>query len=644
MALYPLTDQPRSGPRLGVFALLLLFVTLAYANSLQNPLIFGDRIFLGSNTLIKSLESIPRLFVSEWWEGTDQPLADRRYRPLVVATFALNFALGGLHPFGFHLVNVVLHLLVSWLIYLLALELGLSLVPAAIAALVFAVHPLHTEVVACVTNRTEELMAGGVLASVWLASRGYRRWSLAAYGCALCSKEQAVMLPAILVLFDLCTGRWSLQGQQWGERLRCAIQRYRGYVAILAVYLLARVWIFGSLYSPVYPVHLSPLEYTTGSVWLLSVLKLAGTYLQLWLWPSALSVDYSYNAVPLAGSWLDPNVWWGVFAWGGLLGLGALSYVGTRRALFCVGLVVLAFLPASNLLVSVGTPMAERVFYLPSAGLCLLVGVGGQWLGHVLGDRQPTGKHEEADPARARSADLSLKWLSLVVGLCFALTVRTVLRNQDWQTEERLFRSSVQARPSNAKGHALLGDALTNKGPKFWEEALQEYQTALRLYPDFFRTDALFANNLGNLFMKLGRMPEAVAAYEQASSLEPRWEPPLYSLGLAYARLWQLDKAEAAWRRAQSIQPGDPQIYSSLSRLYAELGRYQDALAAADAALQRAPQLLWAHYNRAVALEGLGRYADARSAYERFLSLNPPQEAAIEITRKLQDLRARRLN
>ena len=624
-----------------VLGLLVLLVGAAYGNTLRNDFVYDDTTLIRDNERLRRLDAIPQLLVSDWWKGAEQRIGrvqpsdgtpdsgDRRYRPLVTITYVLNYLIGGPTPLGYHLVNVLLHGLVSWVLYLVALEVGWSAGAALVAAVLFALHPLHSEAVAWVVGRPELLMALGVLAGLWCALRGYRWWALAAFVGGLLSKEQAVVLPALVLLAEVCAGRLP----RGPNRGRAALARYGGYVLVLAAFLLARTLILGGFQPVAYPFLESPLEYASGGVWVLSTLKLAGRYLWLCVWPAALSVDYSYNAIPLATSGLDPGVLWAVGAWGGLLGLAAWGFRRDRRISFAVGVTVLSFAPAANVLVSVGTPLAERLFYLPLAGLCLLAGLAYE---HATGQQTAVSGQPSASPVTRHWA------LLVVVLICLALTLRTVVRTQDWANNESLFRSAVQVVPGNAKAHALQGDEfMKKKNRASGEQALAAYQTALGLYPDYLTTHAGFATNLGSLLLDLGRTKEAGEVLELAVAVNPQWSVTHYNLGLVYAKLGQYDKAEEAWRQALSLRPEDPQVHSSLSRLAIERGRYAEGLAEAESALAGDPQYVMAQYNRALALQAMGRLEEAAAGYERVLALpSAPEEAKRDVIRKLRDLRA----
>lgn len=643
-----MANLKESGLTLAAVGLMALVVGLAYANSLRNDFVFDDKAIILENKLITHLENLPKLFTVDYWAGyrnPNEPVPFRSglYRPLVLASYALNYAIGGFDPLGYHLMNIFLHFLVTWLLYLIAIQLGFSPEAAVISASLFAVHPLHTEAVTGIVGRAELLMALGVLGGFWWAIQGRPWLSMMAFAVGLFSKEQAVMLPALLVFYDACQRKTLARGKTRNARpalFPAAVARYGGYILVLVGYLVIRTLVLGGDFLPLIGFVENPMAYVDWYPRILTALKVAGRYLWLCVWPASLSADYSYNTIPIASSLMEPGVLLALLAWGSLLGLAVWSFRQDRRTSFCVGFTVLTFLPASNLLIPIGTIMGERLFYLPSAGLCLLVGVGWQhyvrWAGVEIQQGKRTGTQKGRIWDHASSPAIRLGGLLLFIMICLALTVRTVLRNRDWTNEETLFLSTVQVAPENAKIHYILGKITKAKGDR--GQALEAYQTALRLYPDYPRRNVGFNNDYGNLLLELGRVEEAVEFLERAATLDPQWSIPQYNLGLAYAKQGRYPEAEDAFRRALALNPEDPDIYNSLSRLLIELGRFEEALAAAEAAIERKPEFLWAHFNRAWALEGLGRLEEAAAGYERVLTLDPALE---DVKRRLRGLRAR---
>src|SRR5215472_6343345 len=183
--------------------LLLAAVVLAYANTLGNQFAMDDELYIMHNAQVTS-PSLARLF-------SPNPVSSV-YRPLAFAVLALNWALSGPEPFGYHLLNLLLHAGVTWLLYILLQELFASWsegkAVAFAAALLFAVHPIHTEAVAWVVGRAELLAAGFLFAGWILHLRDRPVASLVCFAGALLSKESAAVFLALVLVGDYAIGRW----------------------------------------------------------------------------------------------------------------------------------------------------------------------------------------------------------------------------------------------------------------------------------------------------------------------------------------------------------------------------------------------------------------------------------------------------
>ena len=610
-----------SNSRLLVLGLLVLLVTLAYGNSLRNGFVYDDDYLVVRNGLITRLDTLPTLLTSDYWITRKNPFGDPPpptssglYRPLVSLSYALNYAVGGLNPIGYHLVNLLLHLLVTWLLYLLALRLQFPPGAAVSAAALFAIHPLHTEAITNVVGRAELFMALGVLGSLWLAVTGRRWWSLGAFATGLFSKEQAVMLPILLLLHDLCVPR-ALAGQEAGVetpsrvRIGRGLSRYGGYLVVLAGCLMIRRVALGGFMPPPTPVIDNPLASLDWGPRIFTALKVDGLYLRLFFWPASLSLDYSYDAIPAANALVEPGVLFGLVAWGGFVSWMVWSFVrGDRLATFSIGFTVLAFLPVSNLVILIGTIMGERLFYLPSAGLCLLVGVG--W---------------ERFRRWSRGSPLAQGiGLALSIVLCLALVGRTVIRNLDWFSNATAFQSAILVVPQSAKINAMIGILASSK--QEWGPANESFATALRLYPNYSLTDGELTARIGVALLMQDETERALDILERSVALERESKVAQYHLGLAYAKAGRYSEAEGAYRRYLALEPEAAEGFNSLSYVLTKQQRYEEAEVMAAEAILRRPEFPEAHYNRGRALEGLDSVGEAIAEYERVLELSPTEE------------------
>jgi Tfp pilus assembly protein PilF len=579
-----------------------------------------DDYVVVDNPLIRDFRLLPRVLSTDYWsrEGSSDrsaPHATGLYRPLTITSYTVNYAMFGLQPWAFHLTNVVLHLLITCLIYLFALRIHLSLKAAVIVAATFGLHPLHTEAVTSIVGRAELLMSLCVLSGLWLAADARFGLSLIAFALGLLSKEQAVMLPVLILLYESCAiaplQRRSTETEHSRSSLRILFTEYWPYAVVLSGYLVLRWWALGGLALAPIPFLDNPIAYLNGTERLLTAIRVAGKYLWLCIWPASLSVDYSYNAIPSPHSPLEYPALLSLAAWGMLTILMIQAYfVGDRRTAFCIGFTVVTFIPVSNLFIPIGTIMGERLFYLPSVGLCLLLGLGWDKLS------QAWKRHRFIHPLA----------LVLMTVICASLFGRTIMRNKDWANNATLWKSAESVVPSSAKIQQYFGRQAQAEGE--WSEALRRYRKALEIYPDYQATDTALNINLGDVHYKLGNLAEAATALERAVSLSPQSSSAQYNLGLVQARMGHYQKAEVSIRKALDLKPQFPEANNTLARLLLEMGRGEESLAAANSALQQRPEFPAAHYNRGLALKALGRKSEADIEFQRALD-NPIHQGSV---------------
>ncbi len=583
----------------GQLGSLALLSTLAFTNSLFNGFALDDVSVIVENRLIRSLHSLPTMFTTDYWAGSlGSGIGGDLYRPLVIATFAVNYAVGQLDPFGYHLVNLILHIGTCWALFVLGRALGLSSGGALASAALFAVHPIHTEAVSSVVGRAEILMSLGMLLSIicYIRSRASVQWklrfsfaSLIAFSFGLFSKEQALVLPALLALWDVGTVRVGIEKRSWKALLGRACGRYSAYLIILAAYLILRGWVLESRLFQQTATHFllrnNPLAGLPWDVRLPTALKVAGKYLSLFVWPAQLSADYSYDAIPIATSIGEPEVLLAGLAWGALAGLGLYGYSRNLPPVFFgIGFTLLTYLPVSNFLMIIGTIMGERLFYLPSAGLCLVAGAGMDRIA-------AWGK-------QARS----LLWVDkmrfgLFSLLLLMLSARTIIRNQDWHSTESLFQSALRVVPGSTKVQAANGDFLLNAG----------------------------------------RLEGAITAYKRALTIDPNYAAVYLKLGRAYAQEARWTEAESAFRRGleiweRDLWPEHPAIAEALNG-FAELRYLQKQYAESERLLKRA-LIIWEKSlgtdHPAVAL-ALSNLASCYVAQEKYSVAEPLLKRALAI-------------
>lgn len=528
--------------------LLVSAAVVAYTNSLANGFTYDDQVYILRNEIVNH-PSLAGLF---------RPLVfNNVFRPVYMVSFAVNWAIGRAQPFGYHLLNVLLHAAVVLLLYGLLKELLVSRPQAAtiafVSALLFAVHPIHTEAVASIVGRSELLAVGFLLAAWLLHFRDRQFASLLCLLLALLSKESAVVFVPLVVLGDYARGKLK------------PVQRYAWIAGLAALYLAAFWNIEGGRWGEIRVAFLdNPLASLPATWRILNALRVGWKYVGLQIYPGTLSCDYSYNAIPLYADWRHtlPAAAAALF----VLALWIWT-VWTRRTgwLLAGALYLVGFSVTANVLVATGTIMGERLAYLPSAGFCLLVAL--LWI--RLEERQQI-----------------VAW-GILFGITVALTARTAVRNRDWRNDLALFSSEVRAVPGNARAHSNVAAEYAKLGR--WDAARAEYQAAIRISPDY--PEAI--ENYGLLESHLGHSRDALRLFQRALSETPndRLDYPWMVVNLAaeLMKLGQNDEALNVLNQVIQQRPGLSRAWSNRAVIRGQRGDLRSARSDAEAALRLDP-------------------------------------------------------
>jgi len=565
---------------------------LLYLPTLGCDFVFDDRGVIGANPLMQDIRDLPRVLVTPYWNA---PRHERTlYRPVTSLSFALDRAVSGMKPSWFHGVNLLLHVLATLLVTRLAIQvLPGNETGAAIAGALFAAHPVHVEAVAGIVGRSEVLAAIGVLGAIL----GHRRalgapagrsggWILGAWiACLLgmLAKESALTGPALCLLSETAA---PLSGATRSRRTAL----YAGYVAAAVLYLTARSAVLGTLGigRPI-PFVDNPAASAGPFDGRLTGVGTLARYAGLLLWPARLSADYSYNQIPVIHSPLEP------LAIGGLLLLAGIVTGGVwlrRRAPAC-GFALL-FMAASaglttNIVLFIGTLMAERLMYLPSAGLCLIAG----WAA--------------ARPARPAGRKVSLAIASLAVLL---LCGRTWARLPDWKDDFSLYSSAARVSPRSARIRYNLGNAYLKNGS--YGDAEEQYRAALSIYPEF--RDARV--NLAMALIQERRPQEGLDLLLIAARESPSDADIAVNLGTAHKALGDFALAEAEFRRALQLDPRSARAWNNLGSIELPRGHLEAAIEDLTQAVSLDPGLAIYRVNLADALNAASRRREAAGQFE----------------------------
>jgi tetratricopeptide (TPR) repeat protein len=524
--------------------LLLGTIVLVYANTLWNGFTMDDELYISTNPAVTHVTE-GELF------GPNR--VSNVFRPVTFATLALNWSVAREQPFGYHLVNLILHagvtLLLYWVLQTILGPLPETKTVALTAAWLFAVHPIHTEAVASIVGRAELLAAGFLLAAWLLHLLDQPLSALLCFLLALLSKESAVVFLPLVLVGDCARGA------------RKPPARYASIAGLTLLYLGLLWKVQGDRFGQAAISLLdNPLAQLPVGWRILNALRVAWKYVGLQFYPAALSCDYSFNQIPMYRDWRHTLP--AALATG--LALGAWTWAIRKRRrgwILAGGIYLAAFAATANILKSSGTIMGERLAYLPSAGFCLLLALSWNW----LRDRQRT---------------VAVTILGLVLA---ALGARTLVRNRDWKDNLTLYSAAVRTVPGSAKMHMDLGGAYMDT--KQYELARAELQTALRILPDY--PDAL--ENYGLLESHLGNYQAAGPWLERALRMTMRDNPDYDFNAVNFAAvLMQTGHEDAAMEllnREIAASPKYARAWSNRAVLRYKRGEMASARADAETAL-----------------------------------------------------------
>ena len=405
-------------------ALLLGWVVLAYLSALGGGFCYDDEFAIQRNAPLQRWSTLGEVLTLPYW---NKPVNELLYRPLTSFTYGLNWLLGGGRAWTFHAVNLALHLVNLWLLYLFLGRSPRSLVWRPWIVLLWGVHPLLTESVAYISGRADLLAAAFVL--LGLLSRS-PAGTAAAFALGLLSKENALILPLLLLVRD----RWLTEGKRpdWG--LSSLLVRYAPLAAVLTAWFVVKVILLGGIYNPdAVNASMNPLAALPLLKRLAAFPMVAGFYGWLAVVPWSLSVAHDGAAFP-AARFLSDFRWWA-----GLVMLAGLGWAVLHRPAIrpWVLLAAAAFLPFSQLLQPIGVAVAERFAYLPLAFLAAA-------FIPLLPARRTTGL--------------------VLLGAALLLAVRTGWRGFDYRDNRALFGAAVRAVPSSPLARHNYAQALLDAG------------------------------------------------------------------------------------------------------------------------------------------------------------------------------------
>jgi len=628
-------------------ALLILVVLLCYGNTLANGFVYDDQQQILQNPYIRNWHFLPQIFGTTVWSFVGQAGTTNYYRPLMTFSYLFLWQIFGPLPTGFHLFNVVMHMAVVVMVFFVGRRLFLDYRVAWIAALLFAIHPVHTEAVTWIAALPDLLATFFFLLTMGLlllAEPGrwdlkYTLGALVGFSFALLSKEPSLMLAPLVVVFE-----HGLEPQRHDRTLIAKLSRYAPFFVLGLGYLLLRVALFGKI---------APVLQRPSLTWpqaIYSSFALCLDYTKLLLWPVHLSAFHVFRA---SHSVSEPRVLGGIGIV--LVAIAGVLFLWKKAppAAFAVMWIGVTLAPVLNARWMAGNVFTERYLYLPSVGFC--------WLIAWLGIRWWDGAQHLSPWARC----LRLTLAALLAAGVLLGSAKTISRNRDWRDDLTLYTRTLESDPD---AHIIRGNlAVVYLDQGDLGRAEREWKTTLAGKPDSVNS----MDALGVLYTQEGRYAEAEAMFKRAIVTKPLWGTPHYNYGAllqktgdlrraldelktgvelsplsavarrsygdALVAAGQLDEAGLQYERAVDLEPSLPAL-KGLANVYLKKKRRNLAEPVLRRTIAAFPYDSASHFQLGQLLERAGRKVEAIREFEAGLSTDPRNTEARAAIRRLQEL------
>jgi tetratricopeptide (TPR) repeat protein len=579
----------RNEPYKAVLGLALLLATtfVAYVPAMRSGYVYDDPDYVVKNETLRSVQGLRNIWLL--------PSASPQYYPLTFTAFWMEFHLWGADPFGYHVVNVAIHALNAVLLWLLLYRLD---VPGAfLAAALFALHPVHVESVAWVTERKDVLCAAFYLLTllVWLRFVATRRWrhyllALALFASAMLSKTVACTLPVTLLLLG-----WWREPATWRRQIWLVVP----FLMIGAGLPLITIWrehLGGDVHTAMRDLSPTARVLVAGRAFWFYGWKL--------IWPVHLMNFYPHWTI-------DPTAPLQYAVPAAVIGVLILLWV-TRRRLGVAPLVAAVFFgvtlaPVSGLLdfdFLRFSYVADHFQYLASGGLIALFAAGVSRAGSRLGA-------------------LGRRIIAVAAGMILGTFALLVWRQAHvYKDTDTFWRTNCARNPKLVLVLNNIGQAMVREGQV--AKAIPYFSEAVILDPNYLEAHV----NLAGALSEEGKVAQAIQLYTRALRIDPRQAEIENSLGAALVREGKLAEAISHFQSALRIEPANATAHYNLGAAIALEGKPDDASREFAMALQIKPDFAEAHYYWGTLLQDAGKFDEAIAHYSAALESRPDFVAA----------------
>lgn len=564
-----------------VQCLIVLLITLLgfaiYANSLTGEFIWDDEYLIKNNPFIKNWVNIGSIFSENIGAGTGREW--NSYRPFQMFTYMGDYSLWKLDVRGYHLTNILLHILATLTLYWFSNILFGDRLLSLLTSIFFLVHPIHTEAIAYISGRADSLALLFLLLCFIFYIKALNKqklyfylFTIVTYIAALLSRENTLILPLLLLLYHSAFQK------------KVSSKRFIPIVIIATIYVVVRL----SLLRDLLP-HLSS---TTTVLQRLPGFFVALTnYIRLLFLPFNLHMEYGNRLF----SFSEPQAIIGAIILFLLLVYSFINKKRNRLAYFSISWFFISLLPVSNLYPLILAYMAEHWVYIPSIGFFLLL-----------------GKSLSSLYRRVTSKILAISIILCVLGFYICVTIN---QNSYWRNPISLYERTLKYAPHSVRTLNSLGLEYKDIGKS--KEAISLFKRAIALIPD----EADIYNNLALTYKNIGSIAEAISLYKKAILIDPSFAEAYNNLGVAYSAIGKQKEARDAYKRAIEINQNFAIAYNNLGNAYLFAGEREKAIHLYKKALELNPDYAEVYNNLAVAYYYERQYSLAVEYCNKAISL-----------------------
>jgi tetratricopeptide (TPR) repeat protein len=590
----------------GILLIIPIYVFFLYGNTLDHNYALDDD-FVTKNAFVNDgLKNIDEIFTHGYFYGFNKN-NEQIYRPITLTSFLLEYTFFGKNPQTSHLINVLLYALTIIILFLLLAKLfdNYNYYILFFVVLLYAAHPIHTEVVASIKNR-EDLLSGLFMFSSAFFVIKYKEIqsvkcfmiSLFLFLLALLSKEVALTFIAIIPLLLYYFSNYNFKK---------IIVLTIPFIIIGVFYLLFRNVVMDDIAIQNDKSIINNTLYAAdgfGERYATSFFIL-GYYLKLLFFPHPLSWDYSYPQISII-HWTNPL---GILSLGTYLLIFAYAIWGLKnknKLSFAIFWYLITLSITSNLFILIGSTMAERFLFIPSLGYCIFIVF---MLNHIF------KKYKKKQ-----------KTYTIISGVIILIIYSglTINRNKDWKNQYTLFKAGVEACPNSARCHMALGAMYEQKAKmaqdkresaKYLNLAIDEYKQSIALYPEYGQ--ALY--NYGVVLQNNNQFDKAEIQYRKVIESNPQYIMAYNNLGSLYYYKNQFDSALYYFNKMLKIDSTSSSAYLNIGTIYHRKGSIPQAIRFYLKALQYEPNKTQALKNISVAYRAMNNEKKALQYENRLM-------------------------